>query len=99
MPVSKKRKRKGGAVARYRRDRRRREIEENSYGDLSSGVTLQDLINMVAYQEYQEQGKIDGPAIPDNAEADTEIPEGPEAEAIIRAVHKMTTEEENEDGR
>lgn len=66
MPVSKKRKKKG-VVARFNRDRRRHEIEEQ-IKDQSSGVSLQDLINMVAYQEYQEAGIIDGPAIPDHFE-------------------------------
>lgn len=66
MPVSKKRKKKG-VVARFNRDRRRHELEEQMRNQ-SSGVNLQDLINMVAYQEYQEAGVIDGPAIPDNVE-------------------------------
>lgn len=59
MPKSKKRKRKGGVVAKYNRDRRNQRIDENSYGDgISAGVSLQDLINVVAYQEYVNDGTI-----------------------------------------
>lgn len=66
MPVSKKRKRKNGKSVSYRQfGRDRRELD--STGDLTAGVTLQDLINMVAYQEYVESGVIANVAIPDTA--------------------------------
>ena len=108
MPVSKKRKRKGGTVAQFKRDRyaeRRRQIEADiEAGEhMSSGVTLQDLINMVAYQEYQEQGVIEGPEIPDAPE---ELDySDPTVKAVIRALDESRQssndkiEEENEDGR
>ena len=91
MPVSKKRKRKDGTVAKFKRDRheqRRRQIQADvdagAYGT-DSGVSLQDLINVVAYQEYREKGLIVGPELPDIAPTTKE--------------DKMTNEEENEDGR
>ena len=105
MPVSKKRKRKGGTVAKFKRDRyeeRRRQIEADiDAGEhMASGVTLQDLINMLAYQEYQEQGLIEGPAIPDTPEVDFE---DPTAQAVIKAMGDTKQDdkiaEENEDGR
>lgn len=94
MPVSKKRKRKDGSVAKFKRDRyerRRRQIamdiEGGAHMATDEGVTLQDLINMVAYQEYQEKGLIDGPAIPDDAPmSKEEMLKGPEAESVIRAL-------------
>ena len=116
MPVSKKRKRKDGAVAKFKRDRheqRRRRIQADvdagAYGT-DSGVSLQDLINVVAYQEYQEKGLIVGPKLPDSAPmTEEEMLKAPEAEAVIRALDKAredmkktpmrNDEEENEDGR
>lgn len=103
MPVSKKRKKKGGAIAKFNRDRRNQRLEEIA-ADQPSGVTLQDLINMVAYQEYQQAGIIEGPAIPDQAPEDiTPDFDDPDTAAVIRAVHevsdKVNDDKENEDGR
>lgn len=107
MPVSKKRKRKDGSVAKFKRDRherRRRQIEldiENGE-HMSTGVTLQDLINMAAYQEYREKGLVKGPDIPDTSPtSEQNLLETEEGEAVIRALNnakKMTKEEENQDG-
>lgn len=102
VPVSKKRKRKAGTVAKFKRDRyeqRRRQIEMDiDAGEhMTTGVSLQDLINMVAYQDYREQGLVEGPEIPDS-EDEVDF-ENPTSETIIRAVHESNKIEENEDGR
>lgn len=51
MPVSKKRKKKGKKVGNGENSR----IDTSAYSDFSAGVTLQDLINVVAYQEYTQK--------------------------------------------
>ena len=93
MPVSKKRKRKDGSVAKFKRDRyerRRRQIEldiENGE-HMSTGVTLQDLINMAAYQEYLEKGLVEGPEIPDTSPvSEQNLLDTEEGEAVIRALN------------
>lgn len=94
MPVSKKRKRKGGAIAKFNRDRRNKRLEEVAM-DQPAGVTLQNLIDMVAYQEYQQAGIIDGPAIPDDApEVDFD---DPDTQAVIRAMHESSTDKMNDE--
>lgn len=100
MPISKKRKKKNG-VAKFNRNKSRRQIEENSYaGDLTSGVSLQDLIDMVAYQEYQQAGIIEGPAIPDISTKSNVDFGDPDTQAVIQAVHEASTySKENEDGK
>lgn len=96
MPLSKNR-RKNGKKVKHNRAKRNQRLEE-TMADQPSGVTLQDLINMVAYQEYQQAGVIEGPAIPDTAESDKIDFEDPDTQAIIRAVDN-TKIEENEDER
>lgn len=98
MPVSKKRKKKGGTIAKFSRDRRNQRLEEIAM-EQPSGVSLQDLINMVAYQEMQQAGVIDGPAIPDTAPEDKIDFEDPDTQAVIRAVEATHIQEENEDER
>lgn len=53
MPISKRRKKKDGTIARFKKDRILADIEENH---IRAGVSLQDLINVVAWQEH-EQGR------------------------------------------
>lgn len=52
MPQSRKRKKKG-KVVKSDTARRSQRLEE-----MSSGVTMQDLINVLAYQEYVKDGTI-----------------------------------------
>lgn len=77
------------------------------FGDMESGITLQDLINVVAYQEAhglggeQEEIVDEVPNTPTVEDIDIT---NPDAQAVIRAVHKARNfngkaEEENEDGR
>jgi hypothetical protein len=56
MPISKKRKKKGRVVKNNAARRSKR--LESSAADISAGVSLQDLINVVAYQEYVKDGTI-----------------------------------------
>ena len=56
MPISKKRK-KNGKKVKSSATKRAQRLEEAS-ADISSGVTLQDLINVLAYQEYTKDGTI-----------------------------------------
>lgn len=78
MPLSKRRKKKG-KVVKNNPDRRAQRLEE---ADIRAGVSLQDLINVVAYQEYVKDGTI----IADDAKIDipVELP--------------ITVEDEDEDG-
>lgn len=57
MPLSRRRKKKGKAVGNNAASRKSR-IDENSYANQPTAVTLQDLINVVAYQEYVKDGTI-----------------------------------------
>lgn len=112
MPVSKKRKKKNGKIAKFNHDknaaRRAQILLDIEQGDRTdTGITLQDLINVVAYQEYREKGLVEGPELPDTAPmTEEEMLKGPEAESIIRALDEvrkqgptMNQDEENEDGR
>lgn len=74
MPVSKKRKNKKGKPVGRGVDR-------------MSGLTLQDLINVVAYQE----------AHPEEAAGETPKVdfEDPDTQAVIRAVDSIETKEQN----
>lgn len=54
MPLSRRRK-KNGKVVKNNPDKRAERLEE---ADISAGVTLQDLINVVAYQEYGKNGEL-----------------------------------------
>lgn len=82
MPISKKRKKKGKAV-------KGRSLAVRD--DRPSGVTLQDLINVLAFQEYQKEGVYDiettgfppGAIIDESPEIDFE---DPDTQAVIRAV-------------
>lgn len=56
MPESKKRKKDGKTVSNGQKTRQER---MERFGDQESGVTLQDLINTLAYQDYKEQGLYD----------------------------------------
>jgi hypothetical protein len=90
MPVSKKRKKKGKTVKRG--------------SDRMTGLTLQDLINVVAYQEYKEAGVYDDPetvGLPEIPTVENIDFEDPDAQAVIRAVSEVSkvNEKENEDGR
>jgi hypothetical protein len=58
VPISRKRKKNGKKV-------QRKPVQPSD--DLSAGVSLQDLINVVAYQQYVEDGTIEGPQIPDQS--------------------------------
>ena len=53
MPVSKKRRRKGGKLAQNNARKRAQRLERTE-----SGVSLQDLINVLAYQEYEKRGEL-----------------------------------------
>lgn len=57
MPLSRKRKKKGKVVGNGEKSRQSK-IDNSSYSDQPSGVTLQDLINVMAYQQYVEDGTI-----------------------------------------
>lgn len=54
MPESKKRKRKNGKKLGNGEQK-----NFNRFSDKESGLSLQDVINMVAYQDYVADGKID----------------------------------------
>ena len=85
MPVSKRRKNKktGKPVGR-------------GY-DRPSHLTLQDLINVVAYQEAHKDDAVEGVELPDFP---TVIDmEDPTAESIIRAVSDASKLKEDQDGR
>ena len=56
MPESKNR-RKNGKRVNNSREKRTRRIEKASESH-QSGVTLQDLINVLAYQEYEKRGEL-----------------------------------------
>lgn len=88
MPVSKKRKKKGKPVGRGE--------------DRLTGLTLQDLINVVAYQEaHPEEAQRAEVDIQDESPAIDF--EDPDTQAVIKAVSTRSktnkVEEENEDGR
>ena len=89
MPVSKKRKKKNGKPVGRGSDR-------------LTGLTLQDLINVVAYQEaHPEEAAgikhtIAGEVVDGKAEIDFS---DPDTQAVIKAVNTIKLEEENEDGR
>lgn len=73
MPLSKKRKKNGKTVKRrgggqYVDNTPKPDPEE------LTGVSLQDLIDVVAYQQYVDQGKIEGPQIPDRPNIEKENP-------------------------
>ena len=72
MPKSKKRKKRGKTVSNGEKTRLER------FANMESGVTLQDLINVVAYQEYVETGEIEPQKKLDFSD--------PETQAVIRAV-------------
>lgn len=56
MPVSKNRRKDGKRVKNNNRKRAQR-IEKTAE-DQPSGVSLQDLINVLAYQEYEKRGEL-----------------------------------------
>ena len=85
MPVSKKRKKNGKKVGNGRA-KNARQLE--SFGDRESGVTLQDLINVVAYQDYEAKGLLPS----QQAELD---PDNPDHQAIVKAVHGRNTKEQD----
>lgn len=87
MPKSKN-KRKNGKVSKYRPYKRAKRFDDST-ADLTSGVTLQDLINMVAYQEYQQAGIIDNVPIPDAPTVNDIDFENPDTQAVIRAVNSI----------
>lgn len=94
MPVSKNRRKNGKRVKHSQAKRSRR--LESDMAEVPTGVSLQDLINMVAYQEYQQAGLIEGPAIPDTG---VEF-DDPDAQAVIMAYDESKNDsEENEDER
>lgn len=77
MPVSKKRKKKKTG----------KPVQRGS--DRMTGLTLQDLINVVAYQEYKEAGVYDDP----------ETKGGPDDEMVVINTEPDLKVKENEDGR
>lgn len=95
MPLSKKRKKKGKNVGNGLRGHTSH-IDAKEEADISAGVTLQDLINVVAYQEYEKKGMLPH-------QQKTEVDLGsPHAEAVIRAVQESgnnKVNEENQDDR
>lgn len=52
-----KNRRKNGKRVNNSRAKRNRRIEQTA-GDQPSGVTMQDLINVLAYQEYEKRGEL-----------------------------------------
>ena len=54
MPISRRRKRKDGKTVKRKEEGARIVVDPNK----ESHVTLQDLINVVAYQEYVKDGSI-----------------------------------------
>lgn len=94
MPVSKKRKKNGKKVKSndYRRARRVEKVADEQM----TGVTLQDLINVLAYQEYVKDGTIvpDEKDIPTIADIDFD---DPDVAAVINAVDKASHIDENEE--
>lgn len=90
MPLSRRRKKKGKVVKNDPQKRAQR-LEE---ADISSGVSLQDLINVLAYQEYVKDGTIS---------TDKELPDVCDEQGRSLVVNKIIEEhdkvEENEDGR
>lgn len=56
MPVSKNRRKNDKRVKNS--DRRRAQRIEKAAEDQPSGVTLQDLIDVLAYQEYEKRGEL-----------------------------------------
>lgn len=93
MPVSKNR-RKNGKKVKHNATKRAERLEEGP-----AGITLQDLINVVAYQEaHPEEVVGDIPTVEDIDFED------PDTQAVIKAVAAQSkfndkVEEENEDGR
>lgn len=79
MPISKKRK-KNGKKVKHSALKRARRLEES---DIQSGVTLQDLINVLAAQEFEK----DPENYPKNDDVVTEG--GPAAAAAINTVAKQ----------
>lgn len=95
MPVSKNR-RKNGKTVKHNRAKRDRRLE-----DAPVGITLQDLINVVAYQEAhpEEAQKIEPHIQEEGSEVDIDF-EDPDTQAVIRAVKTSSDKmKENEDGR
>lgn len=64
MPISKRRKKKGKTV-KHSADKRSRVLNERleRVGEQESAVSLQDLINVLAYQEYVNDGTIIAPDV------------------------------------
>lgn len=93
MPISKKRKKNGkkvgGGVAARRaaRDAELAEIQRDS------GVSLQDLINTVAYQEYVAEGKIEAPENPVQVIDFSD----PDTQAVIKAVDSIDIDNKEQD--
>lgn len=84
MPVSKN-KRKNGKRVKHSQAKRARRIQETS-DDMPSGLTIQDLINVVAYQTAVAEGSISGPQIPDFPTVNDIDFDDPDNAAVIRAV-------------
>lgn len=90
MPVSKN-KRKNGKQVKHNAGKRSQRLEAAS--DQPSGVSLQDLINVLAYQEYVKDGTI----VPEESEINFD---DPDTQAIIKAVDAASNDKvEDEDGR
>lgn len=96
MPISRKRKKNGKKVKGHRGTIK---VDPNA----ESGVTLQDLINTLAYQEYKAAGVYDVETEGLELADITPNFEAPEAQAVIQAVHEASkykvNEKENTDER
>lgn len=55
MPLSRRRKKRGKKVGNGERKNSLAHDQRLEEADISAGVTLQDLINVLAAQEYQKQ--------------------------------------------
>src|SRR5690349_8470523 len=79
MAVSKRRRRKNGKKVGNGENKMSR-----TFAEMESGVSLQDLINTVAYQDYVKEGKI----VP-GRQIDFE---DPDTQAVVQAVHEANIE-------
>lgn len=89
MPVSKKRKKKGKSVE-HSAARRIQRLEE-----APTGVTLQDLINVLAYQEYVADGTIVPESSADAEPTEVVDFEDPTTQAVIKAVSETKVKEQD----
>lgn len=86
MPISRRRKKKGKPVGNG--ESKNRAAHEDRMETMKSGVTLQDLINAVAFQEHQKGNKVADDAVVNIPEViPVTVGEGDEKREIGTAVH------------